>query len=68
MSQKASTGQIEFTQKKRHHYAFVFVFCKYNPIKPIIEISNEEGSQSTSIHDFYAPYDFNHLMIPKKLR
>ncbi|MGB5983281.1 MAG: hypothetical protein WBG46_14160 [Nonlabens sp.] len=69
LSTSQSTGEVTFKQKKKRQYVFVLAYHADRPVTPLITVSNEDKSQSTTLNDFFTPYTMNnHPLVPKKVK
>ena len=69
LSPKQSTGEVVFKQKKNRQYVFVLAYHADRPVTPLIDVSNEDKSQTTTLNDFFSAYTMNnHPLVPKKVK
>lgn len=68
LSTSKSTGKQQFKQKKNRQYVFVIAYHKDYPVTPLMELSNEDGSQTNTLADFFSTYQLNHPLVPKKVK
>lgn len=69
LSTAKSTGEVMFKQKKHRHYVFILAYHANRPVTPLVTLSNEDKSQTTTLNDFFTDYTMNnHPLIPKKVK